>query len=214
MEIIEKEIKYCLSSFDYVTLLDYLNQTCLNKNVNEQINYYIDTMQMDLMKAGISARIRSIDEKFYEFTIKSGTLGNDKNVSIKREYTINLEKLAGERYIQGEAIYNFFVNTDDVNAYVNQLGIDMTLLTKLKILGQLATTRTFFKLEEQFAPINLDYSRYFNHEDYEIEWETEDIEGAMSRLWIILNELNIKPLPEMLTKKARFTKALLGSFHE
>lgn len=208
MENLEKEIKYGLNRVDYLSLMDYFNREGMNKYVNDQVNYYLDTNGMELVKLGISMRLRAIDNTCYEFTIKSGGAEAKSNVSIKKEFTVVVDREAFESLISGASIKEFIKTSDQAGLYIKQLKLDDSMLDKVNIIGKLSTIRTFFELEKEIEPVNLDLSHYGEYEDYELEWETEQLEKAAQRINEIFKELSIKPLPEMISKRARFNKTL------
>lgn len=208
MEILEKEIKRILTQKDYQTLLDYFSSHCMNQHTDEQTNYYIDISDQSMLQSGVSLRIRSINHRTYEFTVKSGTAVHQDGVSIKREFTIQLAKDVAEQLLSGNSIYDFIRNQPVLYQHINELGLSPEELLQLHILGELATQRHYFKIAENLEEVNLDYSRYFGQVDYELEWETENLELANDKLVQIFEQLNIHANQEVLSKRARFNYAL------
>ena len=209
MEIIEKELKYRFSSSDYLTLMNYFLSICVKSYVNEQVNYYIDTPDMDLIKYGISIRLRIIDDISCEFTIKSNSVKQQNNVSIKKEFNADIDINNFTDIIAGASIKEFVIGNKEIYDYVIKLGIDDICLSKLNIIGQLKTIRNFYQVDGVRDPVNLDFSEYEGQQDYELEWETEEIDNAKTVLTAIFNRLGIEPSTEIISKRARFTNALL-----
>ncbi len=201
METIEKEIKLLLSEKKFGILYNYLEKRFGVQKKYIHVNYYIDTPTYFLKRQGISVRIRQHESSIYEFTIKKN-LSRGNRVSIKKENNHLLNQIEAKKILEDG------INDDDIFIFnILSKYLVSPLEEPLIILGNLTTTRTEFLVSHLVEPIILDHSCYLEQEDYELEWETEDIDVAIQHMTRILNEVDINERPLLKSKSSRFYQA-------
>lgn len=203
--MIEQELKYQLSKNNFYLIKEYFLDNFEQFNEFEQINYYFDSTDFCLKNQGIISRIRKINNNKYEFTIKHKLKGEKKcNIHIKNEDTIYLNKSCALNIIESKNFKNYpYLFKNISNLYDGNLNIEDLIL-----LGELKTIRNLYSKNNGNEEICLDQSYYFDQIDYEIEWETTDINKANIELLTIFENLNITPIDNYDSKTTRFIKRL------
>ena len=182
---LETECKVLLNSEDYEKLYDYFN---LNENmVIKQVNYYFDTVDLNLAKNKYNMRVRHVlNNDEYIFTVK-----------IPQENESNLE-------------LNQVISYDEFKALIEQSKLpDGFIKNKVDefnskpiiLLASLATER--FEFEYEAGLIALDYNTYNNRYDYELEYEGKDIEVCKNIIANLLTMLDIEYTFNKVSKRKR-----------
>ncbi|WP_066498904.1 CYTH domain-containing protein [Abyssisolibacter fermentans] len=204
MKNVEKELKYQLSKEDFIIFKKFLIENeYLKLNSFTQINYYIDTEELIFKERDITIRIRKIlaDINKYEFTIKIPINKNyGENYKIKNEYNIILDEEIAINLINRDNFKDYERLFTDILKEI-EFKID---LNKLKVIGQLNTKRELYIIDKNYEAINIDISSYLDEEDYEIEWETEKIDGAERIITDIFKKISIVPNSNCISKNTRF----------
>lgn len=204
MVSLEKELKYLLDMTEYNKFIKYLNDNKVKCDLNiMQVNYYIDTQEMDFLKNGITARIRRIigSNGKYELTFKVPFCKEEKNnIKIKNEFNFELEKQSAENILKYN---NFLLCKEKITDILNKFNVQANI-EDLLIIGNLITERYFYSISNKLKPINIDISSYFDKRDYEIEWELEEIYEAQTIIEDIFKSLQISTSKKVLSKNNRF----------
>ena len=181
---IEIENKALISKDEYQKLINYYSK--YNCTYIEQTNYYIDTINKDLIRLGLSLRIRNIAND-YELTLKQklkeGLLEINQVIK-KQDFDLFEEK---NILPNGEILEIILKHQIEIN--------------KLQILASLATSRLELKLKEGLLAI--DKNMYNSNTDYEIELESTSLEEGDKSLKQILNNLGIEYIPNSISKQKR-----------
>ncbi|WLR42954.1 CYTH domain-containing protein [Bacillus carboniphilus] len=152
---IEIEFKNMLTEKEYKLLLE--NYKINTEQIFKQTNYYFDTQDFLLKQHGIALRIRKKND-IYQWTLK-------------QPYQDGLlethQPLSNEEFEQ--AIQSNVKKEGPVFDQLKELSL---INQELICLGSLITFRTEKKLKNGL--IVLDYSRYLNKEDFELEFEVKD----------------------------------------
>lgn len=172
---IEKEFKNLLTKDEYEQLLSTLQ---LNENESiQQTNIYFDTVDTQLKNRNMGLRIRLFEE-CGELTLKSPISKHEK---LETTDELDLET----------ATYMAENGTITVRGHVAtklaEFGIN---INDLKPIGQLSTLRYTFSGEG--GMYFLDESYYQDQKDYEVEFETEDVEKGKVQFEQFLTKHNIK----------------------
>lgn len=208
METIERELKYQIDSAGYAKMLKYLNKNCTRIKTIIQKNYYIDDENFIFNKLGITARIREKNNGNVKFTLKIPEKQGDisEHRSVKKEISIDLQ-IPKHHHIDDKIIDSRILSllSESLNISFNQ--------SKLSIIGTLETERILYKINGVEDPIIIDRSSYFQAEDYEIEWETSDLERNNEILMDIFNKAGIEYLKSTKSKSKRFVDVLISGNH-
>lgn len=153
--MIEKEIKYVLSKEQLMKIEDELSKK--NKPIEViQINYYYDNEEEELLKNGITLRVRQIEgQKKLEIKYP---MSFDGLIKTKEEKYRTIEELP--RFVDFTK-ENFFNKEWKLNRFKN-----------VKMIGILITHRKSYTYNDGIK-IELDKSFYLGHTDYEIEIEID-----------------------------------------
>ena len=182
---LETECKVLLNSEDYNSLYNYFNLDKLQPI--KQMNYYFDTLGLNLATNGYNMRVRHIitDDK-YILTVKIPQR-NESNLEINQE--INYNEFVD--LIQYGKVPDGFINDE-----INKFNKDSILL-----LSSLLTTR--YEFEYKLGLLALDYNQYNNRYDYEIEFEGSNIDYCKSVIGDLLTSLNIEYEFSKVSKRKR-----------
>ncbi len=182
---LEIEVKALINEKDYLLLIkNFQKQTYV------QINFYID-LDKDKLNKHLGLRIRYKNDE-YELTLKEDYLdGRLETNQIISSITFNAFK---EKHIfpQGE-----------VKSRLQSLNIDVA---KLKIIGQLKTTRTDIKYNSSL--ISIDKNEYNNLIDYEVEVEDSSLKKAKEKIATFLKDNDIEFKENKISKLERFNSSL------
>jgi uncharacterized protein YjbK len=180
---IEVEIKIRLNSEDdYKTFKNFIG---LPYNIDNQINYYLDSPNSDIVNSKSVLRLRIINNNRAVITFK-GKLnlinGIAKNEEIEEDINLDLAKL--------------FINNP--NQYIEKLYNESELLKKiyvrfniltLNILGSITTNRSIYNWNNH--KLELDDSDYGFAKNYEIEIETSIPDQIKSDLETLLINIGV-----------------------
>jgi len=204
MEAIEKELKYQINKTDYFKLMQYLDNNCIKCNSIIQTNYYIDDFNFTLNKNNITARIRKKSDEKYEFTLKIpiNNISSLKSAAIKKEITIELNNK-----IANNLIDNGIWNKKSIDILYSNIKFPVEF-NKLKVIGSLTTERIFYKVKNISELLSIDKSTYFDIEDFEVEWETNELDKCNDILLNVFNNIDVNYIQSNSSKNTRFIKRL------
>jgi len=186
---IEIEFKNVLTKEQYEQLLKTFN--IQQTQIHLQANHYFDTPEHHLKTLFSGLRIRQIDN-YYECTLKEKSAEHEH-----LETTDVLDKQQALAMLNNKGFF-----APSVEQRLTHLQIDNS---KLRVFGSLETKRV--ELEYKGGTLVLDHSFYLQHEDYEVEYETNDVKQGYEIFSAFLKEHNI-PVKPADKKIARFMKAL------
>ncbi|MDR1781526.1 MAG: CYTH domain-containing protein [Bacilli bacterium] len=178
---IEIETKQLLNKEQYLIIKkEILNHKHTKIN---QVNYYFETDDYYFKNNNQALRIRVYDDK-YEICLKTraNIINYESNYLISKDEFESIKK-----------------DTSLFSKYFNDIP------RNIKLLGSLNTIRIEYKINKGL--ICLDYSTYFNKEDYEIEFEANNLKDKYY-LKEYLNSLNIEFIENKITKIERFSNEL------
>lgn len=168
---LEIEYKTLLTETEFTYLLDDFSEV---KPVS-QINYYIDTPELDMKKNRMSLRIRTFDEQA-ELTLKiPQEIGN-------HEYNQSLSFTEAQ-----ELIENFSLPDGEICQLIVQTSVPVQ---KLAVWGQLSTIR--YEKETPIGLMALDENRYADQHDYELEVEVTDPDSGKIAFHDYLNSKGVR----------------------
>ena len=183
-ETIEIEFKNMLTKEEYEILLKTFKVD--EKQIISQKNHYFDTPGFELKNLGAALRIREKNNNF-EFTLKQpaavGLLESTQLLS-DIEYQTAIEHGAFPKGIVYERL-------ETLNISIN----------RIEYFGSLLTNRAEFPYKKGL--LVLDHSFYLHTEDYEVEYEVEDIHVGQLDFHDLLQRYDI-PIRKTLNKIARF----------
>lgn len=185
---LEIEVKAKLNAEQYERIISNFKTS----KIYLQINYYIDTKNLEIRNQNCGLRIRQIKDAF-ELTIKvpqkEGKL--EINQQISNISFANLEN-------------NGLFPTGEVATFIEQnLGLR---ISDLHILGKLETYRLDVKYGTSL--ISIDKSIYNSHVDYEVEAEDDSEENAIKNIKKFLADFGIEFHKFTKSKLRRFLETL------
>ncbi|MRX73627.1 CYTH domain-containing protein [Bacillus lacus] len=190
-EELEIEFKNLLSQEHFHSLCNYFSLS--EQDFKQQVNHYFDTDSFTLKDAGCALRIR---EK------------NSKDIlTFKQPAAVGILETHQPLHAQEKeiALHTGELPPGPVQEKVEKLIVE----GKLAYFGSLTT----FRAEKKYKSglIVLDYSRYLNKEDYEIEFEVSDYDTGREQFADLLSSLNI-PFTKTKNKVRRFYEQKYQSF--
>lgn len=204
MVYIEKELKYILDKKSFRTLYYYLSNLKKPDFLIRQVNYYFDTEEYSLQSQGVSIRIRKFKDRA-ELTCKISAV--DENITRdfmhSYEYTRQLTLCDAKNYITKGIPINIIIDL----IKPHNINISQSL-NPLICHGHLRTARIGFTLEKDLEPVLLDINAYLGTFDYELEWETADIDKARTILTSLFNRsrISLPSFSKVVTKRKRYFK--------
>lgn len=186
----EIEFKNQLTKEQYIELLKEFE--IKEKAIQRQINHYLDTEKWHLKNCSSALRIR---EK-----------GN-KIVCTLKEKTANHTHLETTDILTEEQRDAILAGNDFEAPSVKERLLQLNVPIKdLRAFGSITTDR--IEIPYVGGTLVLDRSFYLHQEDYEVEYETNDVEVGNKEFLQFLQQRNIDFLPAD-NKIARFMKALM-----
>ncbi|KWW52220.1 hypothetical protein AWW69_04960 [Bacillus cereus] len=152
----------------------------------KQVNHYFETPNFSLKEAGSALRIRHKGET-YTLTLKQPA-----EVGLLETHQVVTEN---------EAKMMMETNVIISGAVMNQLCKLQIPVSALTYMGSLTTERAETLFEG--GTLVFDHSFYYNHDDYEIEFEVQDEETGKAAFIHLLKQHNI-PIRHTNNKVKRF----------
>ena len=185
---VETEFKNLLTKEEYEMLLNDFNLE--DTEPVQQTNVYYDSPDWRLRELGIGLRIR-LYETFAEQTLKSPLREHEM-----LETTDLLTHEEGQNFVDtGQLKRDGFIAKK-----LSEYGIT---IDELKQVGQLSTVR--YEIPAQMGTYFLDASYYQDQNDYELEYETQDLANGLREFEQFLTSKNINRR-ETVQKIARALK--------
>lgn len=181
---IEIEYKNLLSKQDFERLVQFFKIE--PSQFFTQQNHYFDTANFDLKSQATALRIREKNETF-ELTLKQPA------VEGKLESNQNITKQEAEAFLTNNQF-----PSGAIQALIKQAGLNPL---QFKCFGTLRTDRA--EVSYRGGLIVLDHSYYAGTEDYELEYEVDDVQAGQKIFLELLKTLNI-PQQKTENKVKRF----------
>ena len=150
-------------------------------------NFYFDYENLYLTNHGIVLRVRNIDDKEYELTLK--IKGENGDSEVNHSLTSNEARLI---------IESSTIPLSNVLDELKKRNID---LTKLKLIVSLKTERVEIKYPNYLFVI--DKNNYRNKVDFNIEVESTSKKAAENYLNQIISKFNIENKKDYISKSRR-----------
>ncbi|PEV97418.1 CYTH domain-containing protein [Bacillus cereus] len=179
---IEIEFKNMVTEEEFETLCKSFSIEAFTK----QVNHYFETPHFSLKEAGSALRIRHKGET-YTLTLKQPA-----EVGLLETHQVITED---------EAKMMMETNTIIQGIVVDQLYKLQIPVSALTYMGSLTTERSETLFEG--GTLVFDHSFYYNHDDYEIEFEVQDEESGKAAFINLLTKHNI-PVRHTNNKVKRF----------
>ncbi|RSK26497.1 CYTH domain-containing protein [Bacillus sp. HMF5848] len=169
---IEYECKNLVSEEDFIKLMRKFSIT--QDNFVTQQNYYFDTEQYDIKNLGAALRIRKKQDTYtltLKQPLKEGILETHQNLTLDQAHAM----LTKQEMVNG-----------DIATILKDLGVS---IESIKLFGDLTTSRA--EIEYRGGILTFDHSSYLDTEDYELEYEVQDLQEGEEIFSSLLDELNI-----------------------
>ena len=150
-------------------------------------NYYFDDEKKTLTNNGVVLRVRNIDDKYFELTLKIKGVNGDKEIN----YSLT-SKEAG--LLIGKCDFNREEIAKEIKAY----GLDTN---DLKLITSLKTER--LEIDDKKHLIVIDKNYYNNKVDFNIEVESTSKTLANQCLDQICSKFNIENKKDYISKSRR-----------
>ncbi len=206
--MIEQELKYLVSRSEFETLLHYFVISSFRTVTYAMHNYYFDTPSFDLLRTGVSLRLRSRDGIWfctYKCRIKGKLFIQRRHGAlINEEYEDLVDTALAESIIRGER--SFFDIPFD---FLEQLKKDLELTPEtwdcVRCFGGMKVTRTKTTIIPYAVPLECDHVVYDDgEEEFEIESETDNLMLAESVIGTLFRQNGIDVRPNATPKIIRF----------
>lgn len=199
---IEKELKYILDRQSFRRLYGFLCKQKKPDFIVRQVNYYFDTKTFSIQNKGISVRVRIWADNA-ELTCKIAAIDEKKAKDFMHsyEYTKQITIMDAKNLLKNGISINIISNL------IKPHSIDISHdPSPLICHGRLRTARIGFTIENGLDPLLLDINAYLDTFDYELEWETADIDRARTKLQDLFNcsEVNLPSHTKLKTKRKRY----------
>ncbi len=185
----EKEIEFknLLTKQEFDTLLTEFHVT--KEDFHSQTNYYFDTPEKDFQKNKIGFRLRVMEGR-NEITLKTPLEDH-----VMEEQTIFVTDQERDKILR-ESIFPTLSFLEKKNLPYPTICI-----------GSIKTNRAFVEITD--GTLFFDHSFYSQIEDYEVEYESQDIENGQAFFLQLLKQHQI-PVRKTDKKIARLVKTLKG----
>lgn len=202
---IERELKYLIDKQRFRRLYKYLCKHATLDSVTRQVNHYLDTESFSLQNNKISVRIRT-KKDYAELTCKMAKPSQAKIRDFMQsdEYTKPLSLNQAYKFLKKG------LPADILQDLIPQYEILNDGFDKLICHGRLRTTRLEFIIDKTIEPLLLDINRYLGTFDYELEWETDNLDKARALLYKLFSSAGITfdHIPKVMTKRRRYFERL------
>ncbi|WP_430236695.1 CYTH domain-containing protein [Neobacillus sp. SM06] len=184
MQNLEIEFKNMLTKEEYERLFEFFKLE--EDAIFTQENHYFDTADFQLKRNGAALRIREKNGQ-YELTLKQPY----------KEGLLETNELLSVQEAQ-QAISRNILPSGTVQQLIEKMGIPFSIL---EYFGSLVTKRA--EIKDSNGLLVLDYSTYLNTEDYELEYEVENVKQGQAFFHKFLAKHGI-PVRETKNKVRRF----------
>ncbi|MDX1807227.1 MAG: CYTH domain-containing protein [Paenisporosarcina sp.] len=180
----EIEFKNLLTAEEFYTMREAFSLS--SSDFHSQTNIYFDTTDFQLKTAKKGFRLRVVGDR-NELTLKSP--GDNAHTMLEVTELISNEK-------RDQILAQGFIDTSIYQAFSQ-------LPDRVNVFGSLRTERA--EVHYQGGLLVFDHSYYMQWEDFEVEYEVEDLETGRTHFYNLLKEHHI-PTRKTDTKIARFMK--------
>ncbi len=193
---IEHETRLMINETQYQIMMSHYSNYA-NKKLIKNENIYLDDDLLSITNLGHMLRIRIIDDKQIELTLKLKSNKSNKEINQiinrdEKEYMLSNQQL-----IDG-----------DVKQYLKQLNI---CLSSIKPIAILLTNRCEIIFDNYLLCI--DDNQYNNEQDYNIEIESNiSYEHAETMLDNLMQQFHLKHSDHYIVKSKRAIDSYLGKY--
>lgn len=189
---IEIEAKVLISKDDYDKLISVYDRK--KSDEFDQINYYIESDNLDLKSLGIGLRIRN-KSQIFQMTLKAPLSEG------------LLEKNAFISFEQYEDFKEKGIFPDcSIQEFVRMLGFDPK---QLKIVAQLKTHRVEIPLDDGKHILSIDRNEYNGITDYELEMNSNSLLRAKNKLQEICDDNGVPYKDNSHSKQTRCLETIM-----
>lgn len=162
----EYEARAMISEAQYIDIYNHFSSLKRRKFYLENTNIYFDTPKHDIINSGMVLRLRNINNKEYELTLKI------KDVNFDKEINLQISK---SHY--NSLLNDFKLSKGEIKEELIKRNIDTETIKKI-------TTLTTHRLEVFFTKyiLVIDKNFYSNIVDYDVEVESTSRESAKKYL--------------------------------
>ncbi len=191
---IEIEAKVLINRDEYNRIVKKLQKNILKEK--NQTNFYIDTKDFQLKKAGIGLRVRDLNnEKVMTLKVPMSEGLLEKSSTLKDEDFINLK-------------INGSIPENDITEFVRMLGFEPN---EMSVVAKLKTYRLETNYGEEGYEFSIDENEYNGITDYELEMAGNSLLKARTLLQRICNENGIEYEDNPRSKQTRAMESLKTS---
>ena len=151
------------------------------------INHYFDDVNLSLTNKGIVLRLRSIDEKKFELTLK--IKGKNGDIEINNPLTSNQAK---------EIMNNQRIKNSEMSEMLSKNNIDVSTV---KLICSLKTDR--IEIQEDDYLLVIDKNNYRGKEDYNLEVESSTKPLAIAKIKEICAKFGVEYKKDYISKSRR-----------
>lgn len=189
---IEYEKRVLINEDQYQKILHFFLEKYADHRSFEQKNYYFDTYSFDLKTRGIVFRLRKMEKRCSEITLKIKGLNGD--LEINQILTSEEEKhLLSKNEIPEGEIKDYLFHED-------------FLLPSFNLLGSLKTNRMEIRIDDYL--IVIDKNEYLDICDYNLEVEANSIIRAESIILELCHSFGLEYKNDYSSKSSRLFKLL------
>lgn len=171
-------------------------------------NYYFDTPRFDLLRTGVSLRLRSRDGVWfctYKCRIKGKLfVQRREGALINEEYEDCIDTVLAESVVKGERSI-FSIPLDFLTQLKKDIDLPADICDAVQCFGGMQVTRTKTTIVPYAVPLECDHIVYDDGaEEFEIESETDNLMLAESVIGTLFRQNGIEVRPNSTPKIIRF----------
>ena len=208
-ESIEYEFKYELTRNSYSELLKVLNAQDSVCRQQQLENYYFDTPKLNLHRERYRTRVRIIDGKTANLTVKHPVKVERKETraKVRGEVEASLPIDLAKSLVNGDILISEVLGLDPLDMLREAFKVKH--IESLKCLGGISTLRTEATLQGDFK-LEVDRSEIFSDiiYDAEVEVSSTDDEWVDEQAQKFFYQHKIEFTPNKTSKASRFIKGI------
>lgn len=206
--MIEQELKYLVSKNEFDVLLAYFKTASFRTVTYNMSNYYFDTPNFDLLRTGVSLRLRNRDGVWfctYKCRIKGKLfVQRREGALINEEYEDCIDTDTAQAIVKGTQSF-FTLPLEFLSQLKKDLDVSSDTWDTVRCFGGMHVTRTKTTIVPYAVPLECDHVVYDDGaEEFEIESETDNLMLAESVIGTLFRQNNIEIRPNATPKIIRF----------
>ena len=183
----EYEARVMINEEQYLNIRNHYLSSSYPKEELINENYYFDTEDLKLSNSHKVLRMRKVNDKKYELTLKI----QEENGCLEINYPLTSKE-------KDELFSNCAIPSKDIKDKLISIGIDPA---KIKYITDLKTDRLEVKLDDCLLVIDKNYFR--GRVDYNIEVESDSENHAKSQLLLIIEPFGVTYKKDYINKARR-----------